>query len=502
MSRAGAVRVTKLIELWADSFHEGDWAGRQLGALVIEAGGEHVVSYQDGFIPHHVLSVGDIEIELVVYGSYRAWEPLPQPIADLIDWGKPDLVAFDPIAGAILFAVEETAATPTGNQALQRCERQYGAARQGVPFWYLLSEFGTHSDGGIRRDSIWPTVMALKLSQDKHLPSVVLHYSNMTNPEDYSAGTGLRSLFSALLQILINSARGIELFTDLAEPLRDQYQNMLNFVTSQWRNQIQFLPGEDVLSSESVARDYAQAAAGSIEAEEIIWSQSFLRWPKTTELPAEVAELQQPRSLIKPDPLGGRLEADVARGRAYGLSTLSGSRPQPRSQVDQWIGAQKVLFESGPALPVPAECTLDLADFPVSAGGLLHLTTCRRIVYLYDRWGDVRSSIEAAYPRLSGRVPTDRDEEPVLVYISNSLKPGRIFGDPFTGQIAAYAVAFGKLDVEPRMVIAYFPHQAHTQAVLETRIRRNKGLYIMRELTDYLLFTGGVLLSLQSGVLL
>lgn len=92
--------------------------------------------------------------------------------------------------------------------------------------------------------------------------------------------------------------------------------------------------------------------------------------------------------------------------------------------------------------------------------------------------------------------------KPTLVYISNSLKPGRIFGDPFTGQIAAFATIFGKLDPEPRYVLAYFPHQAYTQAITGEQDKSNKGLTLMRELTDMLLFGGGVAVILQSNAVL
>jgi hypothetical protein len=107
-----------------------------------------------------------------------------------------------------------------------------------------------------------------------------------------------------------------------------------------------------------------------------------------------------------------------------------------------------------------------------------------------------RAAVEDAYPRLEGKLDTEADGRPALVYVSNSVKPGRIFGDPFTGQIAAFGVAFGALDPEPRVALAYFPHQAFSQAAARTSRRSNKGLMIMRELTDYLVFGGGVAVSM------
>ncbi len=490
------------LEVWADSFHEGDWACAQLGRLVEERGGSHEVDYADGFQPVHTLKLGRTVLSLTVYGSYRAWDPVPGPIDELLAWGKPDFVFYDATTDTPLCAVEETAATPTGNQALQRCERQYGASRQGVPFWYLLSEYGVHVDGNLRRDSVWPTVMALKLSQDRGLPSIVLHYSDIENPEDYNAGSGLRSLFEALLVMLDNFASGVPLLDQLAAPLEAQFRSMLEFVSSQWRQQMDFLPGEDAVTTD-LARDYASAASGDPLAGEIVWSKTFLRWPLIAELPAEVRATHVARPLLKYDPLCDRAEQDIAEGRAYGLSaTNTGSRPQPRASVEAWIARQRALFAGSPHLVPPATFDLNRQEFPESETGLLHVTTARRIIFLYDRWRDLCSAIEMVYPRLSGRLPMFPDDQPALLYVSNSIKPGRIFGDPFTGQIAAFAVAFGKLDPVPRHVVAYFPHQVHAQAIVEGRRRGSKGLTIMRELTDLLLFHGGVGVVLMEGRIL
>ncbi len=91
---------------------------------------------------------------------------------------------------------------------------------------------------------------------------------------------------------------------------------------------------------------------------------------------------------------------------------------------------------------------------------------------------------------------------PAFVYISNSLKPGRIFGDPFTGQLSAFANIFTK-NVEgkkTRISIAYYPHQVHTQLFdSDLKFRRNKGIILMRELLDYAMFQGGVIINMQTG---
>lgn len=493
--------VARHLELWADSFHEGDWGCRQLAARVLDRGGTHTETLELGFLPTHSYATAGREISLTVYGSYGDWTPLPAAVKELLEWGKPDLVAYDADAETIVFAVEETAAVPTGNQALQRCERMYGAARSGIPFWYFLPEYGMHVDGGVRRDSIWPTVMALKLSQDKQLPSIVLHYADEQHPEAYDVGTGLEVLFSTLLDILVNYDAGRDPLDGLRDDLAGQFRTMLAFVGSQWPQMLDFLPGEETLEDPELPAKYANAATRDEAAASTIWSSQFLTWPPAAGLPANAQELQVARPLIKFDPLCDRLEADIAAGRTYGLSQNAGSRPQPPASMERWIKQQKRMFSAGAAtLTPPAMWDMQLSHFPSSDSGARHVTTARRILFLYDRWSVLRAAVEEVYPRLAGNLPTAPDAQPALVYVSNSIKPGRLFGDPFTGQIAAYSITFGRLDPVPRAVLAYFPHQSYTQAQRSNARRSAKGLRIMRELTDVLLFGGGVAVTMPDQV--
>ena len=221
------------IEIWSDSFHEGDWCCSSLAQIALSNGFSVKRNYVRGLQPHYVFSSSQTEIELLVFGSYKSWSPLPEKVKELIDWGKPDFVAYSAAQKSILFAVEETAATPTGNQAMQRCERQYGSARFRIPYWYLISEFGIHRDGGIRRDSIWPSIAALKLSILHETPCMVLHYSDINNPEDYERGSGVRLLFASLFLILRNFTEGKPALDGLAPLLENQYKEILRFINSQ-----------------------------------------------------------------------------------------------------------------------------------------------------------------------------------------------------------------------------------------------------------------------------
>ena len=116
-------------------------------------------------------------------------------------------------------------------------------------------------------------------------------------------------------------------------------------------------------------------------------------------------------------------------------------------------------------------------------------------MYLYDKWSDLKYTIVEAYERLKDRLNNVGDDNvPAMVYISNSLAPRRVFGDPFIGQLAAYAVIFGKFDRRKRLVVAYYPHQSYTY-FKETK---GKGRRIIGDLVDIAIFAGGVAIDVRT----
>lgn len=493
--------MKKEIEIWADSFHEGIWCADNMGIFFKENGFEIEKKYLFGFLPQYEYKKDDFSIICTIYGSYKSWNPLPKKIADLIEWGKPDFILFDPDKDEIICAVEETAATPTGNQATQRCERQYGSAKHKIPYWYFISEYGQHEDGGIRRDSIWPTIAGIKLSILNKIPCIVLHYSDENNVENYNSGKGLNLLFTTLYKVLENYCKELPKFKDLKDEIKEQYQLMSDFVLSEWERMLDFLPSENMLKEDNTTEYIVDCA---LDEEKKIEKDDLLVWPLRDELPLTVKNGQSSKPLLKYDKLAELLEEDIDSKKCYYLSNNAGSgKPPQKDKIDTWINQQKKLYNTAPKVNPPISFTMKLEDFPKTENGNYHITTSKNILYLYDKWGDLYDSIVKAYPRLKGKLDKYDREQPAFIYLSNSLKPGRIFGDPFTGQLSAFSTIFGKFDKNPRIVIVYYPHQVFSQILnKDNTFIRNKGTTLLKELTDYIIFNEGVAISLKDEVIL
>jgi hypothetical protein len=479
----------KRIELWCDSFHEGTWAAE---GLISQWPLKDVQRTNPlGFVPEYSIELSDgVRLRLTVFGGYQNWTDLPPKIQELLSWGKPDVIAYDRDADRLLFAVEETAAVPTGNQALQRCERMHGASKLEVPFWYLLAQFGTHLDTGIRQASPWPALMAVALTATFRLPNLVLLYASLEAPEDYAAGTGMGQLFQVLSKLLFDVAHGGNSLSHLEEDLTEQFQSMLQFIGATYANVTDVLPGRDLLFDKETARLLARIATG-VDREAA--SFPLLEWPSFSELPETVQKSQKAGTLIKHDPFLFALELGRSEKWCYTLSSNSGSRPQHAKSLGEWIDQQHNLHRRAePLVPAPPFNVM-LSDFPESTSGLRHVTTAKNVLYLADDIQVVFDALGRAFPRTKGNL-RDSSGRGAMVYISNSVLPGRVFGDPYTGQFAAFSWVFGGTEAKPRVKIAYFPHQSHG-LMRADRSSSNKGKQLFLDRADYLIFLSGAVLD-------
>jgi hypothetical protein len=248
----------KRLEIWSDSFKEGEWF---LENLAIVYPGTYQRVYRHNFQPVYTFYEDSRpRFEAIVYGDYRGWEPLPELVKEVISYGKPDIILFDRDNNKILIGIEETAAVPTGNQSLQRLERVLFSAQKKIPFIYLVSEFGLHKDGGLRRSSIWPSYLALKLSTQFQVPSLTLLYSDREHPEDYDYGSGVRDLAN-ISCIYILEWLGNEVRSQKEEALARIFKEMGEFILSHTGEISPNLPGRALLTDASFLSLVAERTA-------------------------------------------------------------------------------------------------------------------------------------------------------------------------------------------------------------------------------------------------
>ena len=359
----------KTVEIWADSFHEGVWCCDNICSFLKSRGYTFTLSFVNGFIPaYQVFESGTQIAEFYVYGSYKTWALMPQTIKGLIEWGKPDFIAYDPANDEIWFAQ--------------------------VPYWYFVSEFGEHVDGGVRRDNIWPTIAAIKLTLTKKIPSIVLHYSDIDRVEDYNSGKGLALLFDTLSRIIDNKIHNRAKFDGIKNLIAQQYSLMIEFLLSQWDNVIKFLPTETLLKDPNTPSVLAEAALNLPNSANSPIKDKLLVWPLTTGVPQNILQDQHGKDLIKYDALSEKLENDVTNHKCYILSDNAGSgKPPLPDKIEEWVRQQARLSLRGIALTPPAPFVMKPSDFPDTDSGRKHITTAKNIVYLYDRWADLRNSI-------------------------------------------------------------------------------------------------------------
>lgn len=239
---------TKQLQVWADSFKEGEWFLINLAQNYYKNSFD--VKYKFNFQPIITFyQDGGILFEAIVFAPYRNWSPIPSPVRKILEYGKPDVILYDPDVNQVFFAVEETAAVPTGNQSLQRLERVCFAAEQGIPFVYLVSEYGLHIDGHVRRSSIWPSYLALKLTSQYQVISLTLLYGDAQHPEDYNIGTGVHDL-AEISDVIIKEWLGESVEERKRMLLKKIIRKMCDFILDQYWEISPHLPGRNLLSKD------------------------------------------------------------------------------------------------------------------------------------------------------------------------------------------------------------------------------------------------------------
>jgi hypothetical protein len=289
---------------------------------------------------------------------------------------------------------------------------------------------------------------------------------------------------------------------DLAPVITDHYEDMFRFLKSQYNRIIEYLPGLERFNIHELLNYHVSISTRSESISDLQFKaiyENLFHWPDTNSWYENVRKRVGSSDLIKHDALAQEFEQFIDTGKCYVISSKTGSKPQKKSQVIDWIKKQNKSFDDAATkFKIKAKLDLKLEDFPASKSGNLHVTTAKNILYLFDKFNDVKNIIYKIYPRVSGSLVDFDNNQRVMVYISNSLIPGRIFGDPFTGQISAYSTVFGKFDKNPRLIVAYFPHQSFSKFMdTNKKIIANKGFTLLRELVDFVILGGGVIIRFK-----
>lgn len=230
--------------VWADSFKEGEW----IINLILSNDRFKLMNmeYKFNFQPIFYVKYNEKVIRFTIYGGYSAWDNKPPIIEKFLSLSRPDVMIYNIKKDKLVFSIEETAAVPTGNQSLQRLERVWWAAELKIPFVYLITEYGMHKDGNLRKNSIWPAYLGLKLSCQYKTPSLTLLFGDKTHPEDYDYGFGVNYLCK-LVELYILKELDVKVDSELKEVLSKIILEMNKFILSHKDNISNYLPGSDIL---------------------------------------------------------------------------------------------------------------------------------------------------------------------------------------------------------------------------------------------------------------
>ena len=471
--------MTQQIEIWADSFHEGQWVAEELCKRFSDGN----LEYDRGFIPLFESEVAGQNVRIIVRGDYRAWDPVPVKITEILKFGKPDFIIYGRAKDEVIFVGEETAAVPTGNQSLQRCERMIGACLQAkpAPMAYLLPEYGLHKDGGIRRASIWPYMLGLKLSSQYKTISLLLTFGDEGHPEDYSVGPGPGLMFDLAQSYVLEyiDEANEEWQTIRRECLTQIDKDMRQFILDRAPEMLKVSP------------KFGPADSGNFE----------LEWPLAPEVKNENAFATP--DLVREDNFLSAVYDIVEKKRAYTLVPGSGSKPQSKARLESYAKWHVDGVKSHPNQPVGyAGYKADISQFPETDSGNFHLTSSSDITFMIDDGADLSKAYKTAFPSRPDTASESLNRmvsaKPTFLYTSASMKAGRVFGDPYAGQLSCFTklLAYGDDDRKTRIVVAYFPLQSYAifpPTTLDSWEAVSKGLNLYVRMVDVIICEGGVL---------
>jgi len=498
------------IEIWCDNQVEGFQAINILADIAREQGFDVMVDLLQGHIPRLIAIRDDVQITILAFGPFRAWQHEPDDIEERILSGKPDFIPYNRSTNSILFALEDTAATCTGNQSQQRAERVCSLVRNGIPTAYCLPAYATKpTDSKARRPNLWMSMTALKLIEATGTPALIFTYGDEENPDDRAAGDGVVNVWTLLLGFILRDCGLPETCNAL---IRQQIRYMLEAIDNQHEGLFSDLPGWDSDSLDQYEESYYRLTRG----EDVDPEHLPLNW----NVPIAELELKEnePRAYI-PLPLARRVDSDIAAGRAY-FPSIKRSRGKPPTRtsmlgfIQQNRDLHRTHAEDWHGLPpLRVNHYRSMLQNGVSSPGRVSPTVLNSGLVRYERFRDLRISLETAEPHLAGQLTNEFDDRPALLFVASNVKAtggtsGGLLRDPYAGMLPSFAIAGGCLDPQQRTImVTWFPWQTPCLALRLSvvdgeyvpQVVDNKGTRSWLSITpSFTLFNNGLMVHLTS----
>jgi hypothetical protein len=500
---------THEIEIWCDNQVEGFQATNILADIAREQGFDVAVDLLQGHIPRLIAIKDGVQITILAFGPFRAWQHEPDDIEERILSGKPDFIVYNRSTNSILFALEDTAATCTGNQSQQRAERFCSLVRNGIPTAYCLPAYATKpTDSKSRRPNLWMPITALKLIEATGTLALIFTYADEENPDDRTVGEGFNNVMRLFWGFILRDCGLPETCESI---IRRQIRYMLDAIDNQHEGLFSDLPGWDSDSLDQYEESYYRLTRGEDVDPECL--------PLNWNVPIAELELKEnePRAYI-PLPLARRVDSDIAAGRAYFPSIKrSRGKPPTRTSMFGYVRENRDLHrthaENWPGLfPLRENHYTSMYRNGVSSPGRLSSTVLNSGLVRYERFRDLRISLETAEAHLAGQLTNEFDDRPALLFVASNVKAdvtnGWFLRDPYAGMLPSFAVAGGCLDPQQRTImVTWFPWQTPCLALRLSvvdgeyvpQVVDNKGTRSWLSITpSFTLFNNGLMVHLTS----
>ena len=489
------VETTHRFEIWADNAFEALWAIDDLCSQAQQSAWVVTRHTAQGFIPKAILTRGRNRMELAGFGDYRSWDHIPEELAALLREGKVDVVLYDRSNERILFAIEDSSATMTGNQAQQRAERLCAFAEREIPIAYLMPAYARkNADGGVRTPNLWVPITALMAITAYRVPVLVFFFGTAEQPDNKRAGEGTERVSQVFWARLLGELG----FPNESIPLIETQVDHLLQIVNERRDELFYgIPNWDPERMPQWSRVLAQCAAGQ-KADPTV--PLPFDWRKK---PAGLPQLASADTRYIDLPFAVGICEDLESGRAwYPVRGNSRGRPDSFDRIRKRIAVQKAAHESlgesvSSSWEDPTPWVLQQGK---TASGRASPSVLSKGLVRYAQFGDLRRTLECRVPRTRGLLGDIDDNRPAILFVAANMVDV-FLRDPYAGMLASYAVANGALDPRQRtVVVLWTPWQSPAVAYRVNRsghlvIRENKSTRSWRKYADLTIFNGGAVVG-------